>query len=137
MPRLKLTDLPPHYQNQVGEQLHGARRANTPAPYKPFPTYAEATFPGLPAPLTEYKFHPTRKWRFDYYWPKEKVALEVEGAVWVQGRHTRGSGFIKDMEKYNEAAAMGIRVLRCTPQQLKKGEILPVLKRALGLATEL
>ena len=37
----------------------------------------------------------------------------------------------------NEAAAMGIRVLRCTPQQLKKGEILPVLKRALGLATEL
>ena len=37
----------------------------------------------------------------------------------------------------SEAAAMGIRVLRCTPQQLKKGEILPVLKRALGLATEL
>ena len=127
MPRLKLTDLPAAYQNQVGAQLYGA---------KP-PESQDPQFPGLPAPLTEYKFHPTRKWRFDYYWPKEKVALEVEGAVWVQGRHTRGSGFIKDMEKYNEAAAMGIRVLRCTPQQLKKGEILPVLKRALGITTEL
>lgn len=94
-------------------------------------------FPGLPQHLMEYKFHPTRKWRFDYYFPQQKVALEVEGAVWVQGRHTRGSGFLKDCEKYNEAGAMGIRVLRCTPQQLKNGEILPVLKRALGITTEL
>lgn len=73
---------------------------------------------GLPVPETEYKFHPTRKWRFDYCWPKQKIALEVDGGVWTQGRHTRGSGAIKDMEKFNNAAILGWRVLKYTPDQL-------------------
>lgn len=64
--------------------------------------------------VREYRFHPTRKWRFDLAWPDSMVALEIEGAVWVQGRHTRGSGFAKDMEKYNAAALLGWRVLRTT-----------------------
>lgn len=73
---------------------------------------------GISAPVPEYKFHKSRKWRFDYAWPAHKVALEVEGGVWTQGRHTRGSGFVNDMEKYNAAAALGWRVFRCTPSDL-------------------
>lgn len=89
---------------------------------------------GIPTPEAEYKFHPTRKWRFDYCWPDSRIAVEIEGAIWVYGRHTRGAGFLRDMEKYNFAAKLGWRVFRFTPQQLKKGEaqafIKPVLLRA-------
>jgi hypothetical protein len=59
------------------------------------------------------------------------VALEVEGGIWTGGRHTRGSGFMKDMEKYNEATLLGWRVLRCTPRQVKSGEVFELLKRAM------
>lgn len=77
---------------------------------------------GLPEPLPEYRFHPTRKWRFDYAWPDEKVAIEIEGGIWTSGRHTRGSGFSRDMEKYNMAGKLGWRVFRFSPHQFRKGE---------------
>ena len=62
----------------------------------------------------EYRFHPTRRWRFDFViLPIDKqIAIEVEGGVWSSGRHTRGKGYIGDMEKYNEAALRGWKVLR-------------------------
>lgn len=85
----------------------------------------------VPKPVTEYKFHPTRKWRFDYCWPDRKVALEIEGGVFVKGRHTRGVGYLKDMEKYSEAAILGWCVVRCTPQQLNDGSAFTWVKRAL------
>jgi hypothetical protein len=89
----------------------------------------------LPDPIREYRFHPTRRWRFDYAWPGELVALEVEGAVWVKGRHTRGSGFIADLEKYNAATALGWRVVRFTPQQMKQALFLDTLATFFRLKT--
>lgn len=73
----------------------------------------------LPAPVREHRFHPRRKWRFDFAWPREKLAVEVEGGVWTRGRHTRGSGFVKDTEKYNAAAALGWTVLRFTARDIE------------------
>ena len=72
----------------------------------------------VPMPYTEFKFHPTRLWRFDYAWPLAKVAVEVEGGVWTMGRHTRGAGFENDIEKYNAAGEMGWIVLRYTPETI-------------------
>lgn len=66
----------------------------------------------------EMKFHPLRRWRFDFAIPKYKIAIEVEGAVWINGRHTRGSGFIKDIEKYNAATILGWRVLKYTKENM-------------------
>ena len=54
---------------------------------------------GLPEPATELLFHPKRKWRFDFAWPMKMVALEVEGGVWIRGRHNRPQGFLRDIEK--------------------------------------
>ena len=98
-------------------------------------TIAAAIFAayGLPKPETEFRFHPERQWRFDFCWPSHQVALEVEGGAWTRGRHTRGKGFIADIEKYNEATIMGCRVLRCTPQQLESGEACVLVRRAMGL----
>lgn len=70
----------------------------------------------------EYRFHPTRKWRFDFCWPEEKIAVEVEGGTWSGGRHTTGAGFKKDCEKYNHAALLGYRVFRFTGDMVKRGE---------------
>ena len=72
----------------------------------------------LPPPVAEFEFHASRKWRFDYAWPEHMLALEVEGGIWSGGRHTSPQGFLKDMEKYNAAAAMGWRILRTTPKHL-------------------
>lgn len=73
---------------------------------------------GLPEPIPEYRFHATRRWRFDFAWPLFLVAVEVEGGIWTQGRHTRGPGVLADMEKYNAAAIIGWRILRYSPQTL-------------------
>ena len=65
----------------------------------------------------EYRFHHERRWRFDFAIPDQKIAIEIEGGVFVQGRHTRGSAFVKDCEKYNAAALLGWRALRFVPRQ--------------------
>jgi len=69
-------------------------------------------------PEEEYLFCEGRRWRFDFAWTYKKVAVEIEGGVWIQGRHNRGKGFINDCEKYNTATLLGWRVLRYTPQML-------------------
>lgn len=88
---------------------------------------------GLPEPVQEYKFHPTRKWRIDYFFEcgGKKLALEVEGGVWTGGRHTRGAGFVGDMEKYNELTRAGIALLRVQPKDLLKTQTFELLKSAL------
>ena len=43
----------------------------------------------------EYRFHPTRKWRFDYAWPENKIALEVEGGSGRVDAILEGPGFSK------------------------------------------
>ena len=68
--------------------------------------------------VREYRFHPVRKWRFDYAVPASRVALEVEGGVWKGGRHTSPKGFLGDMDKYNAAVLLGWRVVRTTPDRL-------------------
>jgi very-short-patch-repair endonuclease len=83
---------------------------------------------GLPKPEKEYRFHPTRKWRFDFAWPNRKVAVEIEGGIWNRGAHVRGAHFLSDCEKYNSAGALGWRVFRFVPQQLKKGEAQAFMK---------
>ena len=88
---------------------------------------------GLPLPVPEHRFHPTRKWRFDYSWPLKLLALEVEGGVWTQGRHTRGSGAIADMQKYSEAAILGWRLLYVTPDELTNGVAIDRIRRALSV----
>jgi very-short-patch-repair endonuclease len=74
--------------------------------------------------MREHKFHPKRRWRFDYiiFNPRMcRTAVEIEGAIWTQGRHTRGSGYTKDLEKYREAAVLGWRVLRFSTQEVLNG----------------
>lgn len=76
---------------------------------------------GIPDPSAEVRFAPPRRWRLDFGWGKAKVALEVQGGIWTDGRHSRGSGLLKEYEKMNAAAARGWRICYCTPQTLISG----------------
>lgn len=85
----------------------------------------------LPLPMTEYRFYPERKWRADYCWIDHLLILETEGAVWVQGRHTRGSGFVKDMDKYNTMTLLGYRLLRVQTPDLCKKTTIDLIKKVI------
>lgn len=85
----------------------------------------------VPAPVTEYRFHPVRRWRFDYAWPEISLALEVDGGGFVQGRHGRGTGIEKDCEKYNAALVEGWKVLRVTPRHVHDGRALAWVQEML------
>lgn len=86
---------------------------------------------GIPEAVPEYRFDPKRRWHFDFSWPELRLALEVEGGAWQYGRHNRASGFIKDLEKYSEAAIQGWRVIRVTPDQLADGTAASMVNRAI------
>ena len=87
---------------------------------------------GLPEPEREWRFHPTRRFRFDLAWVNEKLAVECEGGTWIQGRHQRGAGFEEDCHKYGEAVLHGWRVLRFTRSMIDSGLALAMVVRGLG-----
>lgn len=89
----------------------------------------------LPPPVRELEFAKKamrRMWRFDFAWPALHIAAEIEGGVWVRGRHTRPGGFTKDAEKYNAAAALGWRVLRFTNHMVEDGRAIDALRAVLS-----
>ena len=77
----------------------------------------------------EYRFYPTRRWRFDYAIPAIRLAIEIEGAVYTGGRHTRGKGFTSDCEKYSHAAIEKWYLLRATTQQVMEGKLIKWVKQ--------
>ena len=86
---------------------------------------------GYPPPIAEYRFHPIRRWRFDWCWLPESIAAEFEGGTFVGGRHTSGAGFERDCDKYNAAAVLGYRVLRFTRAMVADGRALETVRAAL------
>lgn len=85
----------------------------------------------VPLPVFEYEFCMSRKWRFDLCWPDRKVALECQGGIWKQGRHTRGAALLKEWEKLNMAAICGWRILYCQPADLCTMATLRLIRLAL------
>jgi hypothetical protein len=86
---------------------------------------------GIPAPVYEYKFHPVRRWRFDLCWLPQRLALEVQGGIFVRGRHSRGAALLKEWDKLNTAAGMGWRLLYCQPRDLCTDAAAEYIRNAL------
>lgn len=85
-------------------------------------------------PVPEFRFHETRKFRIDVAFPQHMLAVEIDGGGWVQGRHSRGLGIAKDAEKSALLAICGYRLIRCTPEQVRKGIVLAWVQQAIGVA---
>ena len=90
--------------------------------------------PLLPVPVRQHKFHAIRKWRFDFAWPKARVAIELDGGIFLpKSRHTHPISFEKDHQKFNAAVLLGWRVGRFTKGMMKSGEAESWLKQALNV----
>ena len=86
---------------------------------------------GLPAPVREYQFSPTRKFRWDFAWVDQKLGVEVQGGIWINGGHSRGSGQLRDNEKQAEAAALGWRFFNVASNDIKEGRAIAWIERCL------
>lgn len=76
-------------------------------------------FPEFP-PETQHMFHDTRKWRFDFYWPVIRLAVEIQG---FGPGHTSKKGMYNDANKNNAALSMGIVTVYFTSIHLEKNNI--------------
>lgn len=85
-----------------------------------------------PMPEREWKFYSQRGWKFDFAWPEQLVAVEIEGGIFNAGRHGRGAGIAEDAIKYNAAAFIGWAVIRLTPPELRQSPI-PTLEQIAQL----
>src|SRR5579863_8358808 len=87
------------------------------------------TMKDRPELVCEHRFAEDRKWRFDFAHLETRIALEVEGMFNAHGKgvggHMRPKGFRSDCEKYFEAAMLGWRVIRLSPDMV----IAPNLER--------
>lgn len=80
----------------------------------------EAVAAASPRPERQFKFHPSRKWRLDFAWPLYRLAVEIDGGIFVGGGHNRGMQFAGDADKQNALVLMGWRLLRFTTIHLRK-----------------
>lgn len=91
---------------------------------------------GLPEPIIHHRFHPTRRWEFDFAWLDRMIAVEMEGGVYTNGAHVRGKHYESDCEKYNEAQILGWRVYRFTVDMLSDSRAEKVIFAALGIPND-
>jgi very-short-patch-repair endonuclease len=91
---------------------------------------------GGPALEREFRFHPMRKWRADFAHLPSRTLIEIEGGIWVRGRHTTPRGFTADAEKYLEAALGGWRVLRLVGEQIKTPTVTRIIDLCVRWASD-
>ena len=86
---------------------------------------------GGPPLEREFRFHPERRWRSDFAHLPSRSLIEIEGGIWILGRHNRAGGFNADLEKYLEASLDGWRVFRLGSEQIT----FPVIVRLVAAVT--
>jgi len=141
MAKFRVQDTRSFKSNEQAEKVNASKRQRQPRKQPRQDIVFQCKALGLPVPVPEFKFHPSRKWPFDWAWPDLKIALEQEGIVYpttpgdykAGGRHASVSGFTKDIEKYGHAFALGWRVLRCLPKQIENGTAIKWLEPMLRM----
>ena len=97
--------------------------------------------------MREFRFHPSRNWRFDFiivrkgmplplssedisdeYKKNHVVLVDIQGGIWSGGAHVRGLGYKNDIEKMNVATAMGYQVYWFTSEMVEDGSAIKFLE---------
>jgi very-short-patch-repair endonuclease len=63
----------------------------------------------------EVRFHPTRRWRFDFAIIDKRIGIEIQGGLYqAQSGHRSKAGVERDCEKLNAAQLLGWQVFFVT-----------------------
>lgn len=106
-----------------------------PATHIPIAEWQKAGFTFDTMPVCEYRFCLERKWRIDYAFPELKIAIEIEGGIYIGGRHINPKGYIKDQEKYNKMAEEGWLLLRYQPRRHNMKQIKATIQKRIQSIT--
>jgi very-short-patch-repair endonuclease len=84
----------------------------------------------LPQPVRELRLDPGRRFRFDFAWPEQGLAVEVDGGEYLAGRghHYNAEGIARDREKAILADRLGWTVLHFTGRQVRSGEAIDAIR---------
>jgi hypothetical protein len=63
--------------------------------------------------------------------PWFKKASEVDGGIWIHGRHNRGAAMKAQWEKENTEQIMGWLILKCEPADLCMRDTVEMVRKAL------
>lgn len=119
----------------------GPKKPHRDAPQRPdqldtLETYLDRG--GFGEVIREHVWHPTRKWRADYFLPDQTppVIVEYDGLMHHGANHGHASitGIMRDQEKANEAQAMGLRIYRANAKTIDSGDFFSLLERVLRRA---
>ena len=86
---------------------------------------------GLDGYVREYQAIPGRRFRFDFCWVKERLAVEIQGGTYSRGAHARPLGIKRDYEKGNLAVQFGWKVLQFDADMVKSGQALEFTEKML------
>lgn len=88
---------------------------------------------------TEYPFASSidRAWKWDIAFLEQKLAVEVDGGIWVKGAHGHPLTILRNMQKRNWGARLGWRILSFSTDEAKKGQALSFIEWVLKGKTDL
>ena len=70
--------------------------------------------------VPQLRFHPEKKWRFDFAFPSAWLAVEIQG---FGTGHTSYEGMHRDYEKHNAAMSLGWGIVYLMSYDLKRAHI--------------
>jgi hypothetical protein len=89
--------------------------------------------------VAEYKFsgylgERKRRWRMDVCFPDADppLAIEVQGGLYSNGKHSREKGVRNDSQKSIEWQLAGGTIIHATPSMIKDESVVELIKEALG-----
>lgn len=80
----------------------------------------------------QFKFHPTRRWKIDFYEATSKTAVEIEGGAFSRNGHRTITNFNADMEKYNELTYAGIHLIRLSAKTITHENVKRIIEFCLS-----
>ena len=84
------------------------------------------------------RFIPGRRFEADFYWPKLRLVVEVDGGLWMpKGGHTSGSGAKRDRERDILAYISGqLLTIRVASDHVRSEEAIDWVKQILEIRQE-
>ena len=87
---------------------------------------------GIEEPKREYRAIPTRRFKWDFCWERQRLLVECQGSVYVPNTgHSSGRGISRDAEKHNIATLNNWRQLTFTGAMVKDGTAIAAIEQAL------